>query len=624
MLSRLPFLLVASLLLAGCAEAGASSPAVRPHSPPGRNLAGLVERPLPSRDLYQLADQLRLRPPRRIAHVVRNFSPNYLVGHRDEFRVLSEDKLSYFVLHATIRAETPHLYIYVQNGLKVDENAVRTAAQTFEHKTYPTDHAFFGSEWNPGVDGDPHITCLIGNLESSSAAGFYSAEDEYPRLVNPYSNAREMFYINTNTLPGDGAFDVTLAHEFQHMIHWHMHPRDNAWLNEGMSMVAQRVNGYPNSVSGEVQAFLGDSQTQLDTWGTGDNSNHYGASYLFLIYLYDRFGRGFLHEMVADRAYTDLELVNDVLRKRLIPETADQVFGDWVVANYLDNPAPSQGKYFYNDLPSTVAPARTFQTVPFVYHGTLAPYATSYVALPTSGVKPFHLEFSAASTVALVGLPGSSSFWWSNRGDLIDTRLVRTVDLTRVRQARLHFQVWYEIENTYDYGFVEASTDNGSTWSTLPGTHTQNSNPTGANYGNGYTGTSKGWLNETVNLSRYAGKRIELRFEYVTDDEVNLQGMALRGLYIPEIGFRDNFTGWSARGFLPVTHNVLPSNWTVKLIEYRAKGVRVTHLALSAAKAGSIAINPAALHLQKLVVAIFTTAPKTTVKTSFELVARSS
>jgi hypothetical protein len=630
--------------LAGCASAAASPLPGPPRSPRTNaaneaaiRLAALVAQTPPSRNLYQLTDQLKLRPPKPIAHVVRTTSPNYPLGHRDNFWVLGEDQLRYFVLHATIRAETPHLYIYVQNGLKVSQAALTAAATHFERSTYPTDRSFFGSEWLPGVDGDPHITCLLGNLKSSGAAGFYSAEDEYPPLVYPYSNAREMFYINTNSLPGSGEFDVTLAHEFQHMIHWHVHSRDNAWLNEGMSMVAQRINGYPNSVQGEADTFLGTPSTQLNTWSDGDNTAHYGGAYLFLIYLYDRFGRTILHDMVADHAYTDFQLVSDVLHKLRIKETADQVFADWIVANAIDNGHVAGGKYAYRDLTSTVLPtdvslpgvtptatpsANANPLMPLPHTGALPPYATDYYAFPSiQKLKPFRLQFNAATTVPLVSTPMSAPFWWSNRGDLMDTRLVRSVDLSHVHSAHLHFQAWYNVEDTYDYAYVEVSADAGKTWTTMPAPHTSRANPTGANWGNGYTGNSHAVQSETVDLSSYAGKKVEIRFEYITDDEVNLQGFVLKNMSIPEIGLHDTLTGWTPHGFVPVARNSLLARWNLILIETTAGGVTVRQIPVSSGGTASVSIDPAALHLTGLRVAVFMTAPKTTVRANYTLTA---
>lgn len=623
MRSHLPTSLLAlAVLVAGCASAGAAPSTTgqtRRQTP--ATLAGTLEQPLPPRNLYALADQLKLHSTVRIPRVVRTTAPNYPVGHQTVFHVLSEDTNRYFHLRATVRFRTPHLYMYVQNGVKVDMPALRRAALTFERRIYPTNRALFGSEWRPGVDGDPRLVALIGNLRSAVTAGAFSTEDEYTPRVNPYSNAREMFYINTNTLPGSSDFNSTMAHEFQHMIHFYMHPRDNGWMNEGMSMLAERINGY--ALGGEDQAYIA-APVQLNTWDTNPNSDNfqnYGAGYLYLSYLYRQFGPGMIRALVADRRFTDFALVNDVLRKRGIPLTADQVFARWVVANWLDRRSMAGGIYWYPQLVRPVRVARRVRAVPFTYSGRIPPYLPRYAVLGQMPARPFRLSFAAPGTTRVYAFPYRGGFWWSNRGDLSDTRLTRTVDLTRVKEAHLRYRLWYEIERSYDFGYVEASTDGGKTWTTLPAPHTTRADPFQASYGNGYTGQQRRWLDESVYLSRYAGKRIRIRFQYVTDDGVNFQGMAIRDVAIPEIGYRDNGSGWLAQGFVRVARNAVLNRWNVQLIEYTTRGPRVVALPVAATGRGSMRLDPTRLGLTKLVVVISSAAPKTTATAPFSLTA---
>ena len=42
----------------------------------------------------------------------------------------------------------------------VSEAAIAASARIFETKTYPTDRTYFGTQWFPGPDDDPHITVL--------------------------------------------------------------------------------------------------------------------------------------------------------------------------------------------------------------------------------------------------------------------------------------------------------------------------------------------------------------------------------------------------------------------------------------------------------------------------------
>lgn len=618
-----------AFLLTGCAVAGAAGTSstrpgasAQPRVVSPAMLAAELEQPIPWRNLYQLTDQLKLHSTAPISRVARTTSPNYPVGHQDSFHVLSEDSNKYFTMQATVRFKTPHLYMYVQNGVKVNMAGLRKAAETFEHHIYPTDRALFGSEWRPGVDGDPHLTCLIGDMRSSMILGAFSAEDEYTTRVNPYSNQREMFYMNTNMTPGSSSFDSTMAHEFQHMIHFHMHPRDNSWTNEGMSMLAEHVNGY--HLDGEDQAYIQDP-VQLDTWDTDPNSDnfpHYGGGYLFLSYLLQQFGRGMIHTMGTDSRYTDFTLVNDALRKRHIALTGDQVFARWEVANWLDKRSIDGGIYWYPELAQPIRVDTRETSTPFTLAGRIPPYQPRYVVMDSLPSHPFTLSFAAPSTTKVYAFPYSGQFWWSNRGDLSDTRLIRTVDLTGVKHAHLHYKLWYAIEQDYDYGYIEASADGGKTWTTLPAPHTTKSDPFQANYGNAYTGQSKTWDNETVDLSRYVGKRIQIRFEYITDDSVNFQGMAIRSLAIPEIGWKDDGTGWTTRGFVDVQANAVLNPWTVQLIEYRTHGIRVVTMPLAAFDRGSVTIDPAGSGIKRIVAVISSTAPKTTATAPFTLTAK--
>lgn len=582
-----------------------------------------VTDPLPPRDLYALTDQLKLRSALPINKVVNQSSPDYPAGFGDTLRVLSTDTNSYFLMKATILAKTPHLYFYVQDGVNVSKQAAQTFANRFEHTIYPTNRSIFGSEWRPGVDDDPHITLLVGNLKSSGVVGYYSSYDEYPLVVHHHSNQREMIYINSAaTIPGDPVFDATVAHAFQLMIHWHLHPRDNAWLSQGMSMLAEYLDHHPRQ--DEANAFLAQPSTQLNSWSLNGTTNlaHYGGAYLYLAYIYHRFGPGMIRDMVADAKYTDFELVGDVLRKRHIAATPDQVFGDWVTANYVANGSAAKGIYGYPQLPHQVD-VHPSRAVPFTFRGALPPYAAQYIEIPSlAGKASLHLHFSGAPTVPVLSTTTGVPLWWSNRGDMIDTTLERAVDLRRVHHATLRFNAWYRIEKDYDYGYVEVSTDGGKTWITLPGTGTTTSNPNEGNYGNAFTGVSNGWRPVQIDLSRYAGKRVLLRYQYITDDEYNDQSMAVNHISIPEIGFRDNGKGWTQHGFLRVEKNALPNSWHVRLISYTTHGTSVRELPVSAAGQGSLVLNPKPEGLTKVVAVVFNAAPQTTELSSYVLAAR--
>ena len=139
---------------------------------------------------------------------------------------------------------------------------------------------------------------------ASIYGGYFSSEDEFPRAVAPYSNERQMIYINLASgigQPGTSEYDSTIAHEFQHMIHWFWHPGDDSWQNEGMSVLAQHLNNY--SVEGMDDALLANPDTMLGGWTSDGQTNfiHYGAGYLFLDYLAQHYGGYDIAAQAADQ-----------------------------------------------------------------------------------------------------------------------------------------------------------------------------------------------------------------------------------------------------------------------------------------------------------------------------------
>jgi carboxypeptidase T len=132
--------------------------------------------------------------------------------------------------------------------------------------------------------------------------------------------------------------------------------------------------------------------------------------------------------------------------------------------------------------------------------------------------------FSLSSARSFVG---SSSFY-SGRGD----NLGRTLKMKNVYPmwfpSTLECRLWYDIEQDWDYAYLEGSVDGGATWTTVPGNRTTNSNPNGSNRGNGITGLSSGWVAATFDLRSLmiceTGSML-LRFLYSTDASVNNEGL---------------------------------------------------------------------------------------------------
>jgi immune inhibitor A len=138
--------------------------------------------------------------------------------------------------------------------------------------------------------------------------------------------------------------------------------------------------------------------------------------------------------------------------------------------------------------------------------------------------------------------------WFSGSGDGLNQTLTRTLDLTGISQAMLRFQSWYDIEEDYDFGYIEISSDGGKQWRSLPGNITTLVEDTHA-----ITGKSDGWVEARFNLSKYAGSKLMLRFRYSTDGGLTLPGWAIDQISIDATGFTDNCEngnqGWTVQGW---------------------------------------------------------------------------
>jgi hypothetical protein len=105
--------------------------------------------------------------------------------------------------------------------------------------------------------------------------------------------------------------------------------------------------------------------------------------------------------------------------------------------------------------------------------------------------------------------------------------LTNPIDLSGFANPRLSYYTKFDIEDNYDYGQVEVSTNNGSTWLPLAGNYTQpgvSPQPVGQPV---YDGAISSWVKEEISLATYASSQIKIRFELKTDGGVRRDGWYL-------------------------------------------------------------------------------------------------
>jgi len=559
-------------------------------------LDALLNTEVPINDPIDIAQRLEGKENIPLTLPVENL--NRQVGEKETFWVTDTDTATNFQVETTLAAVTDHLYFWIEDGVDYSQKAVDNLAAEFEDNIYPTNQEFFGSEWTPGVDEDPHLYVIYARGLGSNLAGYYASIDEYHPLVHEYSNAHETFMLSAdNAGLTEGYTYGVLAHEFQHMIHWYRDRNETSWLNEGFSELATLLTGLREGPTHDYY-YADNPDSQLNDWPNDPNATipHYGSSFLFVTYFLDRFGSEATKALVSDDL-NGLQSVDKVLQDLEIVDpdtgsiiTADEFFLDWVVTNYIKDDYNVSDRFDYSNYPDAPIfyPTESIDQCPTgVVYRDVHQYGVDYIELNCQG--SYRLKFEGQQSVQLLPeYPHSGSYaFWSNKGDQSDMRLTREFDLSEVSGSiTMNYWTWYDLEVDYDYIFLEIST-NGGEWRIIRAPSTTSEDPSGNSYGWGYNGLSGGdgsWIQESVDLSAYAGETIQVRFEYITDAAVHGEGFLLDDVSIPKIGYSADFEeddgGWVSEGFVRI-ENALPQTYRVALI-HLGTAPRVRYLTVSA------------------------------------------
>jgi len=568
-------------------------------APPAKysyTLEALLNTEVPINDPIDIARRLEGKENIPLTLPVENL--NRQVGEKETFWVTDVDTATNFQVETTLAAVTDHLYFWVEDGVDYSKKALDDLAAEFEDNIYPTNREFFGSEWTPGVDEDPHLYVIYARGLGSNLAGYYASIDEYHPLVHEFSNAHETFMLSADNAGLDEGYTYgVLAHEFQHMIHWYRDRNETSWLNEGFSELATLLTGLREGPTHDYY-YADDPDSQLNDWPNDPNATipHYGSSFLFVTYFLDRFGSEATKALVSDDL-NGLQSVDKVLQDLAIVDpdtgstiTADEFFLDWVVTNYIKDDYNVSDRFDYSNYPNAPIfyPTESIDQCPTgVVYRDVHQYGVDYIELNCQG--SYRLKFEGQQSVQLLPeYPHSGSYaFWSNKGDQSNMRLTREFDLSKVSGSiTMDYWTWYDLEADYDYIFLEIST-NGGEWRIIRAPSTTSEDPSGNSYGWGYNGLSGGdgsWIQESVDLSAYAGETIQVRFEYITDAAVHGEGFLLDDISIPEIGYSTDFEeddgGWISEGFVRI-ENALPQTYRLALIHLGA-APRVQYLSVSA------------------------------------------
>jgi len=486
------------------------------------------------------------KPPRRVPNAIRTFwIADGMTGERRE-------------ITARLRAQTDHAAMWVEEGVWHDVRKLEEATIFFETVVYSTTRAAFGSEWTPGVDNDPHIHILHATDLGENVLGYTSSADEFPRTQYTSSNEAEMIVVSLDYVNvASPTYYALLARQFQRLIQWFQDRNEERWVKEGFAELAVQLNKLDTGAP--ERAYLEHPGTSLTAWKNEEAQR--GAAFLFAAYFHERFGDAGTQALTAE-PLNGVAGFDAVLAELDEGITFEGFFADWLAANFLD-----LGSSYSPATPELAQPglAALYENYPVTMDTSVQQFGADYILLQSDA--DLHVRFTGVTQTSLLNtLPrrdtpqGERSFWWSNRADESLTTLTRPFDLSGVERATLTYWTWYDIEPGYDYTTVEVSTDGGKQWQIL--------SPPGWNY-TGKSGAPPEWIQEEIDLSPFAGKEIQVRFAYLTDESITGEGFVIDGIAIPEIGYTEDQeeegSGWEATGFVR-SDNFVPQRYLALLI----------------------------------------------------------
>ncbi|MBF0547885.1 MAG: hypothetical protein HQM08_25830, partial [Candidatus Riflebacteria bacterium] len=334
------------------------------------------------------------------------------VGDIESFNCFNLVSMQSEKIPAVLKKIGKYCYVYLEQGKTLDDAVLSKIVFQFDNYIYPTTTSYFGTEWNPGIDGDPKITLFFLDIRDgfdpstshfNFTAGYFYPGDEYSKDKNPNSNEREMLYLDIYpSNPSRKDYMSVVAHEFQHMIHWHHDALENTWLNEGMSQLSSYLNGFGHPK--QVLAYWRYSDNNLMAWQDPTMIANYGQVYLFGLYLYSQLGKDLpskktiLKSIVADEL-TGSAGIEHAFKKNNIGISFQGLFSNFCVANYLNDPNFANGLYSYKKFLEKMKFSSMcfFQKPPFSGRGTVKPWSARAIRFNLSGMTgPIMVSFQGS------------------------------------------------------------------------------------------------------------------------------------------------------------------------------------------------------------------------------------
>ncbi len=261
---------------------------------------------------------------------------------------------------AVLKAIGKNCYVFLEEGKTLAPEAIEKVRKSFDEVIYPTNTTNFGSEWKPGIDGDDRIYLLMFDIKDGYngtggfVGGYFYAVDAYQQEKLPAhlkSNEREMLYLDINPSdPASDRFQNTIAHEFQHMIHFNQDSSEYTWVNEACSQIAPYLCGFGHA--NQVVSFMRTPDNSLTAWSKQQMLANYGQVYLWNYYILHHYLREnpemraqFFKNLVASKKQGVSGYVEAL---GAVSKGFTRTFDRFAIANFVNDTRVAKGEFGYD------------------------------------------------------------------------------------------------------------------------------------------------------------------------------------------------------------------------------------------------------------------------------------
>ena len=254
-----------------------------------------------------------------------------------------------------------HCDIYVETG----SNSFDSLKNEFDSTIWPSNIEAFG---DPGFKADIYIYYTGSGSPDSDGAGGVGG------FFTPSRPGR--VYIDSSDISGWG-YEI-LAHEFQHLIHNGKDPHELLWLDEGCADYAI-IKAYGQNAGGVAshlayfEAYPDNDLTKFE-----NRPYDYGSTCAYITYLADHYGsHNFVKSLVANQG-SGFSGVSSTLSQNGYSDNYKDVFLNWVIANYLDDPNIYDGKFGYTNLNIDVDLEESYSAYPMTASSDVQSWGADY------------------------------------------------------------------------------------------------------------------------------------------------------------------------------------------------------------------------------------------------------